>query len=153
MTFRKMKTLTPKEIQEEQYITDGAYHWKLDPKKRGGYMRLVKYNIILQKVRDINPKTILEVGCGDGYFIELLRREFPQTFGLDYLPIALELAHTYAPNLGLIQSDAGDLPIESNSIDLICCIEMIEHNPVDDTPQIIQEMYRVLRKGGRLILT
>jgi SAM-dependent methyltransferase len=43
------------------------------------------------------------------------------------------------------------LPIASQSVDLIICIQVLEH--VCDPSAVISEMYRILRPGGTLLLT
>lgn len=50
-----------------------------------------------------------------------------------------------------IQSDICDIPLESNSIDVIMCIEVLEHVP--DPLPALAELHRILKKGGELILT
>lgn len=50
-----------------------------------------------------------------------------------------------------IVADACDLPVEDDSFDLVICRELIEHvlNPV----MLLTEMYRVLKKGGYMLIT
>lgn len=48
-------------------------------------------------------------------------------------------------------SDATDIPVENESYDAILCTEVIEHVPNPD--MVIKEIARILRKGGKLILT
>ena len=51
--------------------------------------------------------------------------------------------------LAMVKADICALPFEDNSYDLILCNHVLEHIP-DDT-QAIRELFRVLKKGGRLI--
>jgi ubiquinone/menaquinone biosynthesis C-methylase UbiE len=48
-------------------------------------------------------------------------------------------------------SMAEDLPIEDDSVDLISCLEVIEH--VQDPDKVLSEMHRVLRKEGMAVIT
>lgn len=50
-----------------------------------------------------------------------------------------------------IQSDICDIPVESNTFDVIMCIEVLEH--VEDPLPALAELNRILKKGGKLILT
>ena len=49
----------------------------------------------------------------------------------------------------MVKADICALPFEDNSYDLILCNHVLEHIP-DDT-QAMRELFRVLKKGGRLI--
>ena len=51
--------------------------------------------------------------------------------------------------LAMVKADICALPFEDNSYDLILCNHVLEHIP-DDT-QAMRELFRVLKKGGRLI--
>jgi SAM-dependent methyltransferase len=50
-----------------------------------------------------------------------------------------------------IVGDAKCLPIESGSIDVVLCNQVIEHDPEPD--RIIAEIHRILKEGGILILS
>jgi ubiquinone/menaquinone biosynthesis C-methylase UbiE len=50
-----------------------------------------------------------------------------------------------------VVGDVQSLPCEDNSFDIILCTEVLEH--VQDPRRAIAEMHRVLRPGGRLVLT
>jgi SAM-dependent methyltransferase len=48
-------------------------------------------------------------------------------------------------------ADAHNLPFEKGSFAVVLCVEMLEH--VKEPRQVIDEMYRVLAPGGKVILT
>ena len=50
-----------------------------------------------------------------------------------------------------IVSDIIDIPLEDESLDAILCVEVIEH--VEDPMLVFKELSRLLKKGGKLILT
>ena len=97
--------------------------------------------------------TVLDMGCGNGHLLYLLRNHFEKLVGLEYSPHRLEQAklnldeQNFVPLLGSAENmDA----IESNSIDCIVSADTIEHIP--DVYSAVSEMYRVLRPGGKLII-
>lgn len=49
-----------------------------------------------------------------------------------------------------VQSDAALLPFANDCFDVIICSELLEH--VQDPPSVLSETYRVLRKGGILLI-
>lgn len=114
-----------------------------------------------------NPK-ILYVGVGGG--MELLQfsyfsRQNAGVIGIDVVDEMLTSAKANfieaekenpwfrAEFVQLIKGDALDLPIEDNSIDVAaqnCLFNIFKH---DDLVKALQEMYRVLKPGGRLVLS
>lgn len=98
---------------------------------------------------------ILDVGCGDGYYLHLLA----------HCGIPLELTGTDFDKVGLIKTRKnlgektplyfGDLmkklPFKSASFDKATMSEVAEHLP--DDVKGLKEVYRVLKKGGTLVLT
>jgi ubiquinone/menaquinone biosynthesis C-methylase UbiE len=54
-------------------------------------------------------------------------------------------------NLLTMKGDIGDLPFTDESFDRVVCISVLEHT--DDPLKILRELLRVIKKGGRLLLT
>jgi SAM-dependent methyltransferase len=92
---------------------------------------------------------ILDVGCGTGGNLTLLRR-FGRAFGLDPEPRALSLCQQRESGL-LVQGSATDLPFANDSMDIITALDVLEH--LDDDVGALAEMRRVLRPGGSLLVT
>jgi SAM-dependent methyltransferase len=90
----------------------------------------------------------LDLGCGAGRFLALA----PGGSGVDVAQAALDRAAANAPGvpLALIGED-GAIPLGHGSVDLVWCSETLEH--VGDALGLLQEIRRVLRAGGRLLLT
>lgn len=98
---------------------------------------------------------ILEIGCGNGYYLSLLNRLGMKLklMGIDSDILALNDAKKFIGNdrVKLKLCDASKLPFESNSFDKIVMSEVIEH--VVDEVIVLKEAKRVLKKGGILTLT
>jgi ubiquinone/menaquinone biosynthesis C-methylase UbiE len=96
------------------------------------------------------PERILDVGCGTGQGTLFLAREFPQARvrGLD---ISEEMVAAALAKIGLDPEgriafkvgDAADLPYPDESFDLVAQL---------NTPPFFDELVRVLRPGGHLIV-
>ncbi len=79
----------------------------------------------------------LDIGCANSPYSRL----FPKRVGLDV-----------APGAGVdVVADAHALPFEDATFDQILCTEVLEH--LHTPSQAITEMRRVLKPGGRIILT
>jgi SAM-dependent methyltransferase len=88
------------------------------------------------------PK-ILEIGCGKGALLSLLRRQNYHALGCDH---ALEVLRSAAEPLPVVAADGDSLPFGNGSFDLVLSFDVFEHIP--DTDGHLREVCRVLRPGG-----
>lgn len=93
----------------------------------------------------------LDVGCGDGLFGTLVRDRYRQVCGIDGSKRALKDAVSRGIQACLVDLDAGWLPFGDYVFDCISCLDVIEH--VFDPEKLIEEISRILKRNGILILT
>ena len=95
---------------------------------------------------------VLDLGCGAGRFVAALREAGAEPIGVELAEAALERARRNVPgaDLRLVAPD-GSLPLGHGEIDLVWCSEVLEHVP--DTVGFLTEARRVLKPGGRLLVT
>lgn len=95
---------------------------------------------------------ILDVGCGNGYFISSIKNKDDQLYGVDVSEESLEIAKNRCPEVKFIKIKVGDsLPFEDNYFDVVTLFHVLEH--VDSEERIVAEIFRVLKSGGLLFLS
>jgi ubiquinone/menaquinone biosynthesis C-methylase UbiE len=105
---------------------------------------------------DINEKKILDIGCGRGGFSHYLAHYTDppkQIMACDYSLAALDIAQRKYAHEKIFwkQEDIMALSFPDRFFDTAISCETIEHIP--DPAKTIHELYRVLKPGGRLLLT
>lgn len=95
------------------------------------------------------PETMLDIGVGDGSITSAIQRHYDlpkdKVFGTDIVTPREEPSFTF--NL----VDGIDLPFNDNSFDLITANMVLHH--VDDLDGLLQEIRRVLRPNGYLVIS
>jgi ubiquinone/menaquinone biosynthesis C-methylase UbiE len=100
----------------------------------------------LEKINSIkHPKNVLDVGCGTRPYESIFHDS--KYIGLDVYQSGRKLEHKIAD----IYFDGINIPVDSNSFDMILCTQVLEH--CIDPDKLMREMHRVLTPGGCLVLT
>ncbi len=95
---------------------------------------------------------VLDLGCGEGRFAERLQRAGAEVLAVDVAEEPLRRARAGNPELRTQLIDGeGEWDIPDASFDVVWAGEVIEH--VADTSRWLSELRRVLRSGGRLLLS
>lgn len=98
-----------------------------------------------------NGLVILDIGGYDGFIAYNLKKSLPniKITIVDLDKSGLKIAKERG--LNILYASAIKLPLENNSIDLVLCLDLIEH--VKEDNKVVKEISRVLKKDGKLILT
>lgn len=96
---------------------------------------------------------VLDAGCGLGNVTHLLERAVPGLVvtGIDPDPARLATARAQGVRSPLLAADGCRLPFPRGAFDAIVCSEVLEHVP--DDAALLRDLRRVLRPGGRLVVT
>ena len=115
------------------------------------------YNFVLSKLQsiDLKDKRVFEIGCGRGSFASYIEKEFQEINELvacDFSANALEIAKSGSTNkISWMKEDIMNISFDSDSFDVIISCETIEH--IQNPKKALEELHRVLKPGGFLILT
>jgi 2-polyprenyl-3-methyl-5-hydroxy-6-metoxy-1,4-benzoquinol methylase len=103
-------------------------------------------------LEDLPPGRVLDVGCGDGGFLHRMQRLGWSSTGVDFDPKAIENAHArYGSTLTLLNTDLSHAHFPDDFFDVVTMSHVIEHVP--DPVALLVEARRVLKSGGRLVVT
>ena len=94
-------------------------------------------------------RQILEVGCGAGGMLGPLAR-FGNVTGIDISHEYLRFCHARG-HRRIITGSGYQLPFRDDSFDLVALFDVIEH--IEDDLQVLREVRRVLRPGGRVFIS
>jgi SAM-dependent methyltransferase len=100
---------------------------------------------------DLRGQRVLDVAGGDGYWAAQARRRGAWAVAVDIAEGKLRRGGTLSLAPGLVRGDALRLPFPDASFDRVMSICAIEH--FDDGGRALDEMARVLRPGGELVMS
>lgn len=128
-----------------------AKAWIKDMGETGDYGRQYVLDApMIARLRGLDGGRALDVGCGEGRFCRILKREGFDPVGLDPTLELLDAARSKDPEGVYVEGLAEALDFADASFDLVVsCLSLIDIEPAD---QAIAEMARVLNPGGTLLV-
>jgi SAM-dependent methyltransferase len=103
-----------------------------------------------QRVARMAPRSVLEVGCGDGFFIGSLPADIPVRIGVDLAEQAIAFAKAFHPDCQFYAQDACEI---DGVFELVAAVEVIEHIPDDELAGFFEGLYRKLEANGRVLIS
>lgn len=104
-------------------------------------------NTVLKEARKVKPRSILDVGCGEGFILENLRKNNigKELVGIDFSESAIQIGKKMHPNLDLKPGTIYHIPFKDKSFDLVICSEVLEH--LNHPEKAMEELERVTRNN------
>ncbi len=93
----------------------------------------------------------LDMGCGTGWWAEVLGREGFDYHGIDISAAMIEIARREQPAARFAKFDGQRLPFTSARFDVAMSLAVIHHNSYARQDMLLDELVRVLKPGGTLL--
>lgn len=141
------------------YIEENRKQWKnLHSQHRFQLMHPseVVIRFINGNFKPSKGKKILDLGCGTGRHVFYLANEGYETTGIDFSEEGLRFTEQRLSEAGLSATLVNDsivsMPFKDNSFDGIISISVIYYLTNEDIKKVVNEIYRVLKPGGKAFL-
>jgi SAM-dependent methyltransferase len=122
-----------------------------------GHRGVAKRLDALASLSELSGERLLDVGCADGTYTRILAEHFDAVDAVDVEPERLEVfaaalaSGPLAAKVRVREMSAEWLAFPDATFDVVTAIEVLEH--VRDLDRALAEIARVLRPGGRFLLT
>jgi len=124
------------------FFINRALNWGLE------YLTYMTW--VQNQVKALKPQKLLDIGCGDGRLLNLLADDVSMRTGVDLSDRALAFAKAFNPDVRFFHKIV-DVP---DQIDVITCVETMEHIPDAELPYFVESIAGKLNSGvGKLILS
>ena len=103
-------------------------------------------SLLLEEVKRLKPESILDVGAGEGFTLEMFRKHNvgKKLEGVEYMDDALSLAKKLHPQVKIRKGTIYELPYKDDTFDVVICTEVLEH--LEEPEKALKELKRVSRK-------
>ena len=108
---------------------------------------------IAERIKGVPYETLLDVGCGTGFLIDLMAKRKPAKYcGVDLSDEMIRVAKGKAiPGAEFVVGSAEKLPYPDETFDIVTCSQSFHHYPYPE--KAMREALRVLKPGGLYILS
>lgn len=120
-----------------------------------GYFMRKRLELALSLMEGKKVDKILDVGYGGGTFMPTLAHLSKELYGIDTLPNPKDVEKMLRKQnikAKLITGSIFKTPYKKAYFDTIVCVSVLEHFKKEELYSSINEMYRILKPGGYLIM-
>lgn len=129
--------MEPQEYEKMYQLEDS--HWWFVNKRR-----------LIRRFLKTNSK-ILDIGCGTGANLKAFSI-YGRAIGIDISPLAIRSSLLRGCPF-LVRASINNLPFKNNIFDTVTLLDVLYHRMVREDKKALVEVYRVLKKEGRVIIT
>jgi SAM-dependent methyltransferase len=129
----------------------GYARWAETYDQPGNPLISVEQPVVWGILDQLPPGAALDAACGTGRHARHLVDRGHRVTGIDGSPEMLDVARAAVPEGEFDEGDLTSLPLSAESVDLAVCALALEH--VEDLTAAVGELRRVVRPGGRIVLS
>ncbi|MBR5409327.1 MAG: class I SAM-dependent methyltransferase [Clostridia bacterium] len=117
-----------------------------DTQERSAYAESNK-TIVKQRFRKLNGETVLDLGCGYGWYADYFRGIGGSVTGVDGAEAMLDLARERTPDVSFFLADiTRPLPFAAGAFDIVFCNQVLMD--IENVGPVFSECARLLKPGG-----
>lgn len=130
-------------VREGEYAARGDYHRQPDPDWDYYPTYLAKLEYVRRWLNALPGETrVLDAGCGEGVLVD----EYADRLRISGLDMS------YASDR-VTRGSLTALPYADGEFDRALCLDVLEHLSFDEQPRALAELFRILKPGGRLLVS
>ncbi len=111
------------------------------------------YHAVLTRLPESG--SLLDVGCGEGYLLALVRAARPDLalHGVDHDESRIDLARSALAGEPALQVEVGDIrTVELPPSDLVTCLDVLHYMPAEQQDEVLTRLVRAVQPGGTLFI-
>lgn len=143
--------------QEQEYVF--PYHYIPYYDEKGNFHRIRRMasgfeylgymKHIGEELEKYHVKSVIDIGCGDGRFFSLTKKEYKYKAGYDLAEQAIQFAKAFNPNVIYKCENIENI---DSKVDAMVCIEVLEHIPDEVVDIFLESIFEKLEKNGLLFI-
>jgi len=140
----------PRFVSSDKYVASFSFEWKNFPKVLCDLKAEDSFSRFNISLDELSGKSILDVGCGSGRFVEFFSRRGREVVGVD-LSYSVTEALRYCrlrQNVHIVQADLFNLPFKEEIFDIVFSFGVLMHTP--DTKKAFMQLPKHVKPGGKL---
>lgn len=141
------------DIEKWNLMASDYANW-LQNHPKGFFFNDALTSAIIKKIPLDNTQSILDLGCGDGFLINLLKNKYANLLGIDGASNMIEIAkknNSDIENKFWVADITKELPLETASFDIILSNMVLMD--LSNIKLLLNEVFRILKPLGLFVFT
>lgn len=139
------------ELEQDQLYVDFENVFRGSREDIKGRLKIY-LSTIEESIKSKETCGILDLGCGRGEWIELLKENGYKAKGIDMNQVMIQLCKDLGLDVELNDAFNYLSQLEDSSLGLVTGFHLIEHLPYEKQIKLIDEIFRVLKPNGLMVL-